>query len=77
MNLYLLTRPEGADYDEFDAIIVSAPDEATARRIHPLNKPFGDHFSCWTPTPETLEVTLLGTALTNESKLILGSFNAG
>ena len=35
MNLYLLTQEVVSGYDAYDSAVVCAPDEHTAKRIHP------------------------------------------
>ena len=35
MNLYYVSQSKNSDYDTFDSMVVCAPDEDTARRIHP------------------------------------------
>lgn len=71
MKLFLLEKKE-ADYQSYVFSIVCAPDEATARKIHPdedvkddwpeIASP--DHtyaIDCWT-SPERVQVTYLGEA---------------
>ena len=80
MNLYLIKRPDLADYDQYDSAVVAAPDEATARNTHP------DGFSVardegaygtWV-TPEKVIVKLLGKADKSVRRGVLcASYNAG
>lgn len=35
MNLYILERTDNVDYDEFDSIVVAAPDKTAACAIRP------------------------------------------
>lgn len=37
MNLYRISQSENNDYDTYDSAVVAAPDEATARSIHPVD----------------------------------------
>lgn len=40
MNLYLLTRPDKADWTEYDGAVVAAKNEDDARLIHPSGDDF-------------------------------------
>ena len=35
MNLYHVSQSKNSDYDTYDSMVVCAPDEDTARRMHP------------------------------------------
>jgi hypothetical protein len=35
MNLYLISQDQVSDYDVYDSAVVAAPDEDTARNLHP------------------------------------------
>ena len=43
MNLYLLERLDRVDYDEFDSIVVAAPNRGAARATRP---PYGHWAGC-------------------------------
>jgi hypothetical protein len=79
-NLYRVTRNEDIDYDEWSMFIVAAPDEHTARRVHPsarISPKWDEADQCWyfrgvtgydhgwTTSIDGLEVVLLGTAADN------------
>jgi hypothetical protein len=92
MNLYLLTQTDNRSYDTFDACVVAAPDEDTARSIHPRGSIKADlERDCWVwltnryyesrdwaRKPSTVTVRLLGVAEEGyEPSVICSSFNAG
>jgi hypothetical protein len=90
MRLFKLTRTDKWGYDDYDEIVVAAPDEASARRISPNDHHvWSDEQNCWLSNDEpvtynswceridTLRVKELGTANSLEPGLILASFNAG
>ncbi len=75
MKLWLITRMEEHGYDEFDAKVVSAPDESEARRIAALRT--GDEGQGAWLEPGRSMVTEIGTARDSEhAQVILESFNA-
>jgi hypothetical protein len=80
MNIYLLEQNVNADYDTYDSMVVSAPDEHTARQMHP-NDPLGyndqPRYKEWANSPDQVQVTLLGTSNNPTQKIILASYNAG
>lgn len=84
MNLYLISQSVNSNYDTYDSAIVAAPDEDTARRMHPrrgLEAPSRWEFrpgSDWT-AHENVTVEYIGDTLGNETepRVILASFNAG
>lgn len=70
--IYLLTRTDHTEYDEYDAKVVRARSEKRARYI--ANITTGDEGKIWTdPTKVTCEV--LKTS--KPEGIILASFNAG
>lgn len=79
MPLYLVSRTDGHDYDEYDAIVVRAGNEATALKI----ATHGDEDECgYTRSFNGFERS--GSNLTVErlesrgpAGLVLASFNAG
>lgn len=81
MKLWRISQDVNRDYDTFDSAVVVAPDEETARRIHPKGawgvtpKP---HDSTWA-APEHVGVAYLGEAVDFlvEGQVIVASFNAG
>lgn len=93
MNLYLITRTNQHNYDEYDSAVVAAPSAEAATKIHPLAgivwkdqqwqyvRPHGSFapvtFDCWVH-PDQVEVKFLGHADEGiKEGPILGSFNAG
>lgn len=92
MNLYLLTQSENTGYDTFDSCVVAAPDEATARTIHPRNDirwdgrgwlySDGDYGYAseygWAFTPEGVTVEHIGVTVADRPVgVVCASFNAG
>lgn len=89
MNLYLLEQNEYTKSDIYDACIVVAEDEASARMIHPggpfyrdmkeINPWDGDKvFHSWASSPDKVKVTLIGVAIEGTKHgVVLSSFNAG
>jgi len=86
MNLYLLSQTENDDYDTYDSAVVCAPDEETARMIHPgtetvLTKetwptPFCRHEE-WASNPNKVKLKLLGEAIKGSRiGVICSSYNA-
>ena len=74
MNIYLLTRPDGADYDEYESAVVIASDEPSARAMHPSGE-MSEHG--WV-TPDKVGVALIGQALSRETqRVVCAKFNAG
>lgn len=80
-KLYLVTRTDEIDYDQFSALVVCARDEYYAREIDPCNYVIGDYAvgpNSWTTMLSSLDVTYLGVAEESlEYGIVLGSFNAG
>ena len=86
MYLYLITRNDGVDYDQYDSAVVAAPDEATAKDLIERNS------ECWTNHTwkregeffkaeyNKLDITieLIGTAVDGiEPGIVVDSYNAG
>jgi len=90
LNIYLLSQNTVKDYDTFDSCIVVAPDEDTARGIHPggfrrwngrrwVDPRFPhDTERCtnWAPAPK-VKVTLVGVAAEGVQGVLCASYNAG
>ena len=80
MNLYLLTQDVNNGYDTYDSCVVAAPDEESARRIHPGRDDWNDDYyarKTWARIHE-VAVSLIGTAKEGTSAgVVLASFNAG
>lgn len=83
MNLYLLTQAVVRGFDTYDSIVVSAPDEATAKTIAPCGCLLPTlHTDCdhdaWCTTPNDVTATLIGLAVEGTKQgIILASYNAG
>jgi hypothetical protein len=82
MRLYLVSRTDKIFYDEYDAFVVCAADNAEAMMTRPDNKTWEEakteNYPCWVDDPMTLEVRYLGEADdTVELGIVLDSFNAG
>lgn len=83
MNLYLISRPDPVDYDEFDSAVVAAETAEEAAKIHPCERecdPWMDYWarSSWVESPDLVQVQFLGRAADGTaSGVILASFNAG
>jgi hypothetical protein len=84
MNIYRISQTENHSWDTYDAAIVSAPNEATARNMSPSfggnlmidwNELF--YLSSWASKPENVTVKYLGVYHKEVCELILSSFNAG
>lgn len=80
MNLYLLTQTDNAGYDTYDSCVVAAPDEDTARCLHPGGYDW-DSFGgsgTWAFYPSTVKAQLIGVAVEGTAAgVVLASFNAG
>ena len=69
MNIYLIERPGGADWADYEGAVVQAESEEAARRIHPSDRfewppPEVDSkewLDGWVPAKDVF-VTLLGEA---------------
>ena len=77
MNIYLLSQSYNDEYDTFDSIVVSAPDEDSAKKMSPYWNEQHPEFSeqAWAPISE-IQVQLIGRSCV-EQKIIISSFNAG
>lgn len=86
MKLWLLTQETNNDYDTYDAVVVAAHTEESAKLIHPneyppkewadvgpLDRPYG----AWT-SKGNVKCKLIGEAVSGtRSGVICASFNAG
>lgn len=86
MNLYLITRNDDGDYDQYDSAVVAAPNEEVAKSF------IEEELECWTNSIWTrkggafkeehtkLDITieLIGPAVDGiEPGIVVASFNAG
>lgn len=90
-GLYLVSRTDTIDWDNYSAVVVCAESEEEALNINPNTKQFdywekfeeeGELYSkygSWATRKEDLEITRLGYDLNDETPkgFILGSFHAG
>lgn len=75
MELYLLSRIDEVDYDEYDSAVVAAESEEESKNIEVGH--IGQYHSSWT-TPDNIKVELIGTAREGtKAGVILTSYNAG
>lgn len=80
MKLYLLTRKDKTDYDEFDSCLVCAVDEKDAVEIHPDDKPFDptEEYSTWVSDRNLIDCKYIGEADQNIPRgVVISSYNAG
>lgn len=76
MKIWLIKRMERADYDEFNAKVIAAHDEANARHLAAINTG-GEGTEPWLAEGRSM-VTEIGMAKDYEhEQVILESFNAG
>lgn len=83
--LYLLSQDINNDYDTFDSVIVCAPDEETARNIHPSGKDCefdraGHTYGAWVNEDQKnkIKISKIGIAENDiEVGIVIASFNAG
>ena len=75
MNLYLVTRKDRCDWDEYDSVVVCADSYTEAANTSPcFNQDYKPRY--W--NSNNLEVSLLGTANESIKKgIVLSSFRAG
>lgn len=84
MKLYLIYQAQNTGYDTYDAAVVRAPDELTARSLNPrngelmTNEDWEETHSPWCSSTEHVKAQYLGEAEEGaEQGLVLASFNAG
>ena len=89
MNIYLLIQNENRGYDTYDMCVVAAPDENTAKTIHPgrgliwspgrwcrEDREWTD--DTWANDPDNVTVEFIGVAKEGQKAgVICTSFNAG
>jgi len=80
LNLYLISQDVNNNYDTYSAAVVVAPDEDTARNIHPGGEDManaGHKFSSWC-LAEDVDVELIGEAAEDiDQGVVCVSFHAG
>lgn len=81
MKLWKVARTDEWSYDDYDALIVAAVDEASARMTTPDGVPIDADAglgSSWVNSPDLLTVEYIGDARPGTAAgVVLASFNAG
>ena len=82
MNLYKISQTVNNDWDTYDSAVVAAPDEETARTMHPRGTEQVTPHTEWANSdwaePKHVSVELIGEAKTETKQgIICASFNAG
>lgn len=86
MNLYLITRNDGVDYDQYDSAVVAAPDEEYAKALIEQNLrgwtntdwKYVEKVLVATHTVLDITIELIGTAVDGiEPGIVVASYNAG
>jgi len=76
MNLYLLTRQDPPDFDEYDSAVVIAPNEKSARAMHPSGEqvdPSAEpHYRGWVK-PDKVIVVFLGESISHAQQVVCAS----
>lgn len=75
MNIYLVTRKDECDYDEYDEFVVIAVSEEDARLTHPDPMGYCEIHDTWT-TPDNVTVENLGKSSETTKRIVISSFNA-
>jgi hypothetical protein len=80
MALYLVSRTDSVDYDEFDALVIRAKNEKEALKIATARDPYSyeqarAEYQRFAADGSNAKVEKI--AVTGKSEVILGSFNAG
>lgn len=83
MKLYLISRTDGCDYDEYDSFVVAAENEESALKWCPEGKKLEEYdnvyrfgWGDWKPNRESLKIECIGEAYSLEEKVIHSSFIA-
>lgn len=82
MNLYLITRNDDVDYDQYDSAVVAAPDEEDAKALIEQDLDdwthYGYVYNKKVNTELDITIELIGTAVDGiEPGIVVASFNAG
>ncbi len=82
MNIYRVTCSKWS-YDDYDGMVVAAPDEDTARKMDPTwqldtcpTSSEDDDWGAWPVSRSELIITLIGEG-PGPQRVILASYNAG
>jgi hypothetical protein len=78
MKLYLLSRTDRVDYDEYDSFVVAAESEEEALKWFPRGNKSAtnEYYDGWV-SKEDLKIECIGESNSSVEKVILASFNAG
>lgn len=83
MNLYLITRNDDGDYDQYDSAVVAAPNEEVAKSFIEEELEYWTHsyyidYHIERLAPLDIAIELIGTAVDGiESGIVVASYNAG
>ena len=82
MNLYLITRNDDVDYDQYDSAVVAAPDEEDAKALIEQDLDDWTHYGYVyhkkVNTKLDITIKLIGTAIDEmQYGIVVDSFNAG
>ena len=81
MKLWKIYQDVNDGYDTYDSAVVVAPDEETARTIHPGECPWSTELShsTWAVRPDQVGAICIGEAAPNmeAGAVVVASFNAG
>lgn len=85
MKLYLISQSEALGYDTYSDAVVAAPDEETAKKIHPSGYIWGLDWEpslygggTWANHPDSVKVEFIGEAVEGiKLGVVCSSFHAG
>jgi hypothetical protein len=84
MKLYLISQTEARGYDTYSDAVVAAPDEETAKKMHPNGYMWGVDWkpswvmNTWAGHPDSVKAELIGEAVDGTKQgVICASFHAG
>ena len=82
MKLFLVSRSDCPDWDEYDSFVVAAESETAARLVHPngIDEMAGERCrGTWPVNPGLLDVREIGEAAASvkAGEVLIASFNAG
>lgn len=84
MKIYYISQNDSRGYDTYSDAVVAAPDEDTARTMHPSGYIWGVDWKpagfggTWARNPDYVKVELIGEAVEGTKQgVICSSFHAG
>lgn len=83
MKLYALSQRKITGHDYYDSAVVSAPDEESARNMHPkdglaLDAMHHQYIITWPQNPDHVGCQYIGQAMSGMGQIVIcASFNAG